>query len=100
MINETLITTLNVTNSTLSFPVNDTTISLISQQIFLTPVIIYFFISLLVTFMLGAAIAKSKEGRMNFWAIFIFSKLIDAIVLFFIFIIPAIPHWSLVKFGG
>ena len=59
-------------------------------QLFFPSIIAYYIFQFFLTMILGLIIVR--RDRENFWAIFITTQIIGAIVLFFIFIFPIIPQ--------
>jgi len=85
MINQTLIIKEAIETTT----TQDFIISL-SNNLFLSSIVIHWLFQFLVILILGTALVKEDKGK--FFAIFVFIQLIGAIILFFIFIYPVIPQ--------
>ena len=61
----------------------------LSNNIYLPSVAFYWVFQFILTMIVGYALVKEDKGK--FFAIFIFTQLIGAIVLFLIFVYPVIP---------
>lgn len=70
-----------------------------SREFFLTPIVMYFLLSLILLVAIGMMIVETPQGRKNLWAIIFFTKMIEALILFFTFAIPVIPQIIMGWFG-
>ena len=61
----------------------------ISNTIYIPSIVAYWIFQYLLTMIIGYGAVKEDKGK--FFAIFIFTQLVGAIILFFIFIYPIIP---------
>lgn len=62
----------------------------LSNNIYLPSVVAYWVFQFLLTMIVGYIMVKEDKGK--FFAIFIFTQMVGAIILFFIFIYPVIPQ--------
>ena len=65
-------------------------LSYLSYNIYLPSIAFYWVFQFILTMIVGYVFVKEDKGK--FFVIFIFTQLIGAIVLFFIFIYPIIPQ--------
>jgi len=59
---------------------------------FLPSIIFYWIFVFLIMLFMGYALIKTKEGRANFFAVFIFVHILSAVILFLTFVFPVIPQ--------
>ena len=63
----------------------------ISNNLYLPSIAFYWIFQFILTMIVGYASVKEDKGK--FFAIFIFTQLIGAVILFFIFVYPIIPQF-------